>query len=135
MEAKKRDPDINMALSSKLETLSFSEKYIVKAIDNTNTNSACGPDEIPAVVVKKLQKQLSLHYSSPVMLKWMKPCVVLWFLRKIFFWKSKIIVGCTPILNLANDVGKKNFYTLLARRGYWIPCGKEIIFQFHFVNT
>ena len=51
--------DFQLPLKSLLSEIQFTEKDIIKAIDEINVDSACGEDDIPAIILKNCKKSLS----------------------------------------------------------------------------
>ena len=73
---KKHLPKLNVELESVLESFDFTEKDIIKAINEISVNAACGPNDIPANVLKNCK--MSLAY--PILL----------------LWKHSLETGCVP---------------------------------------
>ena len=73
---KKCDPNINIELQSILDTISFTKEDIIKAINEISINAACGPNDIPATVLKNCKDSL----ASPIFL----------------LWKDSLASGCVP---------------------------------------
>ena len=63
--SKKSLPKFGVQLESLLENIEFTEKDIIGAINEISPNAACGPNDIPALVLK-LQSELSPSYSLTV---------------------------------------------------------------------
>ena len=59
-------PDLNLHLKTTISDINFSEKDIVKAINEIKMNSACGEDDIPAIILKNCINTL----SYPILRLW-----------------------------------------------------------------
>ena len=64
--SKKRIPNIITELESILENLDFTKKDIINAINEIGVRAACGPNDIPAIVLKNCKDTL----SEPILLIW-----------------------------------------------------------------
>ena len=62
----KKDPNISCFLTSTLEDFEFNEEDIIKAINEIDVNSACGENDIPAILLKQCKHEL----SQPLLLIW-----------------------------------------------------------------
>ena len=72
----KCDPNININLSTILETFTFTKKDIIEAIDEISINAACGANDIPANVLKNCKTNL----AEPI----------------YRLWKQSLETGCVP---------------------------------------
>lgn len=62
----KKSPNLNIDCECSLSDIQFNQEDIIKAIDEINENSACGEEDIPAIVLKKCKHIL----SYPIMHLW-----------------------------------------------------------------
>ena len=69
-------PSIKVELKSILENLEFTEKDIINAINEISAHAACGPNDIPAIVIKNCKENLAL----PILL----------------LWHHSLDIGCVP---------------------------------------
>ena len=63
---KKCLPTLNVPLNSILENIDFTEKHIIEAINEIDAHAACGPNDIPAIVLKNCKVNL----AHPILLLW-----------------------------------------------------------------
>jgi hypothetical protein len=89
LSAKKKKPKIckNCKINSTLENFDFTTEDIVKAINEINEGSACGDEDIPAMILKKCKEVL----SYPIFLLW-KQSLNSGYVPKVY--KNQII---TPV--------------------------------------
>ena len=64
--AKKKCPLLNINISDTINDINITTEKITKAIDEIGMDSACGEDDIPAIVLKNCKHNL----SYPIMLIW-----------------------------------------------------------------
>ena len=64
--SQKKSPDIDCVIQDILEEIPITHDDIIKAIDDINESSACGEDDIPAIILKKCKNTL----SHPIFLIW-----------------------------------------------------------------
>ena len=64
--AKKESPNIKVNLESHISDIKFTSEDIISAINEISENSACGENDIPAVILKKCKSTL----SYPILLIW-----------------------------------------------------------------
>ena len=84
---KKKCPHTTHKLSDTICDIEITEDKVIKAIDEISVDSACGEDDIPALILKKCKH----HLSKPISLIW-KDSFQQGFIAKQF--KSQII---TPV--------------------------------------
>ena len=64
--AKKKCPHTTHKLSDTICDIEITEDKVIKAIDEISVDSACGEDDIPALILKKCKH----HLSKPISLIW-----------------------------------------------------------------
>ena len=84
---KKKSPNINAEINTTISDIEITTENIIKAINEIAENSACGDEDIPAIILKKCKHTL----SYPILLIW-KESFQRGFIAKKF--KTQII---TPI--------------------------------------
>ena len=63
---KKESPNIDVNLESTLSDINFTHEDIISAINEISENSACGENDIPAIILKKCKSTL----CNPLLLIW-----------------------------------------------------------------
>ena len=63
---KKKAPNLNPVFHSTISEINITPKEVVKAIDEISADSACGENDIPALILKKCKQNL----SQPIMILW-----------------------------------------------------------------
>ena len=99
LSSKKENPDIKCNLKSTLENFDFSCEDIESAINEINEHSACGANDIPAVLLKKCKTDL----SYPILLIW-RDSLHTGYVPKVF--KNQII---TPVHKKASKAEPENY--------------------------
>ena len=95
----KKSPDLKLNLSNTISEINITLEEIVKAIDEISADSACGENDIPALILKECKHTL----SKPIMLLW-RDSFQNGYIAKQF--KSQII---TPIHKKASKAEPANY--------------------------
>ena len=95
----KKSPDLKLNLSKTISEINITLEEIVKAIDEISADSACGENDIPALILKECKHTL----SKPIMLLW-RDSFQNGYIAKQF--KSQII---TPIHKKASKAEPANY--------------------------
>ena len=62
----KEIPNLDLLIENSISNIKFNEKDIIKAIDEIKSDSACGEDDIPAIILKNCKRNL----SYPILKLW-----------------------------------------------------------------
>ena len=95
----KKSPKIKVKINSTLENITFTCEDIIKAINEINDNSACGQDDIPAIILKQCKTTL----AYPILLIW-EESLSHGYVPKVF--KKQII---TPVHKKSSKAEPSNY--------------------------
>lgn len=118
----KKIPNIKLNIQSTLETIDFTCEDIEKAISEIKETSACGEDDIPAVILKKCKEAL----SYPILLIW-KDSLSSGYVPKTY--KNQIV---TPIHKKSSKAEAAN-YRPISLTSHIIKIFERIL-RIHIVN-
>ena len=119
---KKKVPNLKINITKTLENIDFDCDDIVKAINEINEHSACGENDLPAVILKKCKMEL----SYPILLIW-KDSLNSGYVPKVY--KNQII---TPVHKKSSKAEAAN-YRPIALTSHIIKVFERII-RNHIVN-
>jgi hypothetical protein len=116
LSSKKKSPNLKPNLTTLLSDIEITKENIIEAINDISENSACGEDDIPAIILKKCKQNL----CYPIELIW-KESFRLGYIAKQF--KHQIV---TPIHKKSSKAEAAN-YRPIALTSHLIKIFERII--------